>query len=162
MPFVFSSETQSAILPVMQPDILHSIQLQAIEEGYKVKEEFHVTVLPANSNEILAGEQVDLVESLLENTVVDDITIEDTVFYVTKDKIVDEVSYKRESLIVGIQSKQLNKLLGQLAVITQRGKLPFLHITLFTRGESPYAQRGIGIESIEDFEAMQPQAYILS
>lgn len=157
----FIREGRAALVEIRRPEIVQALFLDAIDEGFKEKEEFHVTVLPRLDGEQPSEQELDQLQAVLDGEEVDDIRLAPSrIALVEKPKIVDGVSYPRESIIVPVHSERIHQLLGRVSMIYGRDvPKPFLHVTLFTRGENRYARRGIGIDTLEEFAALHPQPF---
>lgn len=162
----FFPETGAAILPIERPaGIMDALVERALNDGFGEKEEFHVTVLPAIPEEDITPKFIERSRQLLVDQVITDIKFDsNSVFQVSKPKEVitdgGVMIFERESIVVQVQSKQLTTLMARLATRGIHGSsAPFWHVTLFTRGDSDHARRGIGIDSWADLMKMNPVRY---
>jgi hypothetical protein len=158
----FSEASRSAIIPIYRPDLVEKLQDQALHDGFEEKEEFHVTILPT-VDDISQVDPKDLQAFRIALTgKVDDIrVVEQEVFRINKPKRVGDVIYPRESIIARIHSSSILRMLGS-RMMNGFGiyvPTPFLHVTLFTKGDNEFARRGIGIDSVQEFMALHPERY---
>lgn len=163
----FFPETRSALLPIPEPKIVKALSARALADGFVPKGEFHVTFLPAIAADRIDPHEVEQYERMLRDQVITDLkVIENGVFHIQKPKVVEieneQLTLERESIIAQVESKQLIALLSRFT--TTYALFPPnvpLHTTLFTRGDNPFARRGIGVDSWNDLMGMNPVRYPL-
>lgn len=160
MPHIqYFPESTSALLPIERPPIVDLIETRALQRGFEEKSEFHITAMPQAYGEQLGQQALALCLKLFEETDIDDVAYGDVVLSITKPKMVEGVSYPRESLIIPAHSAKLDNIFGEIGRITGVSLAPYVHTTLFTRGDSQYARRGIGIESADDLKVVDPDQF---
>lgn len=137
---------------IERPAVVERIRARALEEGFEEKPEFHVTLIPSKYGAKLTDRQFDACLAILQDLLVDDINVSEKVFHLQNPKLVDGDEYPRESLISPVSSAQIQRALAVVVDATGVGLDPYLHVTLFTRGDNKHARTGIGIESPQEFE----------
>ncbi len=116
----------------------------AKHEGYKAKDEYHVTIIGLHLAQIIKNANKDnLVKSLIENT---DWTIEVLNQYVELAKD-DDAGIHRQSIICIVEVPQMSDFFQELeGIIGTKIKIPPAHVTLYTKNYD----RGIGLYSGND------------
>ena len=154
---------RSALVEIHRPALVDELKALAEADGFEEKDEFHVTLLPAL--DVLDDDnrrELEAFQIALHDKLVDDIRIiNDAVYRVSKPKVVDGVIYPRESIIARVHSNTILRMLGE-RMMNGFGiyvPTPFLHTTLFTKGDNAYARRGIGIDTVQEFMQMHPERY---
>jgi hypothetical protein len=161
----FSPETRSAIIPIERPKIIYDLASRALRDGFQEKDEFHVTVLPSVDKADISDEDIDRYRALVDGAQINDLRIINSMVYrLWKPKMVIEegesVFYERESIIVRARSLDVLRVLDRMG--TAHGfnvPYPFLHATLFTKGDEPYASKGIGIATPQEFYQTPHEPY---
>jgi len=157
----FFPDRRSAFVHIPRPSLVDELAEQAIAEGFEEKEEFHVTVLPPGNAKLLNSKQLDQCRIVLEGASIDDVDVRrDTVYRINKPKVVGDTIYPRESIIARVHSGDILRVLGRLPVAYDIYlPTPLLHVTLFTKGDSDIARRGIGIATAAEFNSLGPEHF---
>ncbi len=160
----FSPETCSLLVSVQRPeDVLNALAKSALADGFEEKPEFHITILSGLPAERVSPALVDGCGQAISraNGVVPDFKlVRNAVWRIRNPKVVEGQSYERESIVVAVQSRYVTGLYTQLAQYTDLPlRQPFPHITLYTKGDEPFASRGIGIETWDAFMGLPFEPY---
>lgn len=162
----FSRETCSILVPVRCPvTILDSLATRAELDGFHKKPEFHVTVLSGVEPTIVNQKLVKSCEraiSVANAGGFDMQVIPNAIWRIARPKIVGDESFDRESIVAQVRSQYLVCMYRGLQRYTDLNLIkqpPFSHVTLYTRGQEPYASRGIGIGSWSEFMSLNPERY---
>lgn len=137
---------------IERPAVVEQIHAHALNEGFEEKPEFHVTLIPSKYGAKLTDEQFEVCVDMLQNLSADDVGVSGEVFHLQNPKVVDGFEYPRQSLISPVSSAQIQHALAAVANATGVALDPYLHVTLFTKGDNKYARTGIGIENPQEFE----------
>lgn len=143
-------------LPPIRDDVLLRIQ----DQGYRLKGEFHITLVSAALRALLTPEHVRAFEEFTAAVPDLPMTFDDRLYAISKPKILEGQSYERDSLVVPVASPEILAGLGSVAARLQIATPePFLHVTVSTRPDTTVAARGIGVESAADWAALSPQIF---
>lgn len=155
------TQSGSLILNINKPSLNSKVAAYLIDDSFLLKDEFHITCIGNSLAESLSTEQLALVEGMIAGVFVDDIYLDDKLYFIDSPKVVDGQLFERQAIIVSVISESLTNLLQEisdkLGIVIQ----PYLHITIATRPDNQCAKRGIGIESYEKFELINQGEYII-
>ena len=153
----FDPDDGSAIMPIYRPARVEELKRQAELNGFKEKSEFHVTILQPTD---FTPDESNRVKAVLGSPITDLIVSEHAIYRVVKSKIVEGTWFERESIVARVYSDDLRRVLGRIPlVIGYSVPTPFLHVTLFTKGDNLYAPRGIGIADVAEFSQVEHHNY---
>lgn len=157
-------ESRSIILPVEAPYIADGVMTQLTSEEYVVKTECHMTLVPDEVGSKLLPEQFALLAHDLDAAGNVPIELDGQIYEISKPKILEDEEYERHSLVVPVRARVLQLAIQHAAQaahaedVLNAYDIP-LHVTLATKPENPYARRGIGIASQEEWDALEPRPY---
>jgi hypothetical protein len=154
-------DMRTITMPVEQPGIRDGLIEELAEKGWQLKHEFHVTVA---HRELIKGiakaSFTDLAEILNENG--DNLSMEYAKYlmHISRPKITGEAEYPREALVTPVSSHSLEMLIHQSSqAVGIKPIRPFLHLTMFTRPDNPYARRGISIADRKAWHRLHRKIY---
>ncbi len=155
------TDTRSVIHPVELPPLLPAVADQIAADAFTMKDEHHVTVIPASVGDQLADEQLGQLQGYFASLPEPELTFRPSFLYrVAKEKQVDQTVYPREALVARVQSYDITRAtIGAYAMLHIPMHKAFLHVTVATRPDNPYASRGIGIDSPREWQDLMPWVY---
>ncbi len=153
---------ESIILPIDAPRIRPDVLQKLRHDGYSLKREFHVTVVPTEIGKQLTDAQYIMTQFLVNSLVNPRPYFSRTVYEVSCPKVVADQTHSRQSLVVPVTLPHLDVIHGVVASKLDGQMLdePFWHVTLATRPATPVASRGIGIASQPEWDQLQPIRYV--
>lgn len=153
----------SVILPVDQPAIHPDIHSRLIADGFRLKSEFHITLVTAGiGRTMLAGAGTrERILNALEPVTILKPEYEADLYHIDKPKEVYGTSFPRPSLVAKVTGSTLGLLVEQAwrQIAVPPPPLPILHVTIATQPPNEYADRGIGIDSSIEWAELKPQLY---
>jgi hypothetical protein len=158
--FVASPEFGTIIQPIPAPRILPEVARQMVTDGYRNKDELHVTIVNSEFGRTLSGKAFGTLAEYFDACPPLDLDVLGTLYEVEKSKLVDGLVHPRRTLVALVASR---KLLRTMQVARYETGLalpsPFLHVTVATKPDTPIARRGIGIASEQEWISLGALPY---
>jgi hypothetical protein len=162
MPWYESDETlRSIVLPVaapaVEPDVLEQLQ----SDGFRLKDDFHITVVPSETGQDLRENEFGIVSRLLGGLALPKYRYTGQAYEISKPKRdADGAEHPRCAVVLPVISDEI---MNQLYTAGQAAYHPmhdvFLHVTLATRPDTAVAGRGIGIANLAQWRQLAPRTY---
>lgn len=174
-PPVFNSNSATALLNIDKRLVYtEEISDQVTADGFEPKSEFHTTIVGFRTGKAILEalkrlpskikiEKLKQINSLIEST---DWTIasKPKLYKISKEykftdrKTGSEKITNRTTIIQTLDLSGLNDFYDKLEnIVDVKIKRQFPHLTLFTKGTDAESKKGIGIDSEEDFLALNPE-----
>jgi len=149
----------SIIYPVDTPPFRDGLVAFMEDEGYRMKDEFHLTIANPAYRQMLSPEQLEHFEEVLQARPLP-LAYEDVLYVVEKSKDFPSQSFERRSIIALLKPTRLLESVGKIATELEVATPEFFpHVTIATAPDNAYARRGIGIASVVEWIALEPEIY---
>lgn len=157
--YVSTPEKRTVVLAVELPAIGPELLARAEHDGFRLKDEFHITVVHPTAAKLLGDTGYrHFADKIGRLATMPNYALQPEVYHIVKSKTVDGVEYPRESLVVPVISPGIEADIAYCAEGYTRPQ-PFLHITLFTKHDNEHARTGIGIPTAAEWAALEPTRY---
>ena len=160
--YVANPELRTVICEIEPPHIQPRVIDMMRSEGFDLKDEFHITVVPREAGEGMWTPTFEKLAGIMGRALLleSDYTYSHDLYRVRKPKLHEEQTIPRSSIVAPVVSQRILQHIDFVGMALDAPlRAPFLHVTLATHPDHPIARRGIGIPSEEDWLSMETQVY---
>lgn len=156
--FQADPEQQSIIYNVPCPTISPSVLWRMEGDNFRLKDEFHITVLGGAASK-LAADKFENVVDVIDSSGLPMFTYHDDLYKINRPKIDGAIVHDREALVARVASSQILGLLARVAKHYDVEPEPLLHVTIATKPDTEIARRGIGIANAVEWHTVPRKLY---